>query len=105
MSSKDRRIQLHRILEGIPGVKKAYFQAPKSDSMKYPCIRYSRNSSSDLNADDIKYVGTRQYQVIVIDPDPDTEIPEELYEKFNQIHFDRSYTANNLNHYVFTLYY
>lgn len=105
MTSKERRIELHQLLSHIPGVKKAYFQPPASIKMVYPCIRYSREGMEDFNADDLKYVGFRRYQLVAIDADPDTDIPDELYKKFNQIRLDRTYTANNLNHYVFTLYF
>lgn len=105
MNNKERRIQLGQLLASIPGVERAYFQAPSNTRMKYPCIRYSIDASEDFHADDSNYVVARRYQVVVIDKDPDTEIPWTLLKMFNQCSLDRTYTADNLNHYVFTLYY
>ena len=85
--------------------KRVYFQPPESRKMRYPCIKYSRDGFNTKYANNTAYLNIQKYQVIVMDQDPDSEIPNKLVERFPMCSFDRSYTANNLNHFVFTLYY
>lgn len=101
----ERRLEFHAKLESIPGVKKAYFQAPSTVKMKYPCVRYNRDGAWQPHANDRMYQFQWRYSVVVIDPNPDTKIPELLAKSFPHTRFDRFYTADNLNHYVFTIYY
>ena len=37
------RLELHRILNDIPGVRGVYYQPPESLKLKYPAIIYSRS--------------------------------------------------------------
>lgn len=99
-----RRQELQTLLEKIPGVAKVYFQPPPSVRMEYPCIRYSFSSDWNRHADDMKYIGKKRYSVMVISTDPDTEIVDEL-RKLRYCSLDRVYTADNLYHFVFTLYF
>lgn len=104
------RLKLHEEFINILGTKKekvtrVYFQPPASLRMEYPCIKYSLSGIDIKRADNIAYNCMNQYQVTVIDSDPDSVIPSQLIERFPTIRFDRPYTADNLNHYVFTLYY
>lgn len=105
MNSEDRRLELQTKLEEILGSSRVYFQPPASYKMKYPCFRYSWSGTRSSRANNLNYQNTRQYQVIYIDPNPTSEIPTRLLREFEMINHDRSYTADNLNHYVFTLYF
>ena len=105
-----KRLELHEILcEFINitesnGDRHVYFNAPESASMKYPAIRYSRKPPSTKHANNAVYNSMNVYEVIVIDRDPDSE----LFDKVRQLQYCSSnscYTADNLNHEVFTLYY
>ena len=98
------RLDLHEILCGILGSRNVYFQPPESVKMKYPAIVYSLNDIDNTFADDTVYTQTRAYQVIVIDEDPDTLIAVEV-SKLPTCKFTRSYETDNLNHFVFILYY
>ena len=98
------RLELHELLCDILGSRNAYFQPNESVKMKYPAIVYSRNDIDNVHADDLVYVQTTVYQVIVIDPDPDSKIVTKV-SKLPMCSFDRHYTADNLNHDSFTLYY
>lgn len=100
-----RRLELHAKLEAIPGVKKAYFQPPASVKMRYPCIVYHRDGGATKFSDDNPYNFRRRYVIKVIDPDPDSSIPDILANTFPMCTADRHYTSDNLNHDVFTLYY
>lgn len=102
--SKPREM-LQEFLESIPGVKKVYFQAPATVRMVYPCIRYSKSVPASRNADNIHYFGKNRYDLTVIDPDPDSEIPDHIRKTFTYCSIDRIYTASNLNHTSMTLYF
>lgn len=99
----DRRIDLHNILIGILGSKNVYFQPPPSVHLKYPCIIYERTRNSTRFADNIPYSVIRQYTITVIDSNPDSEIPDRI-AGLSMCTMDRTYTADNLNHYVFNIY-
>lgn len=101
----DRRLKLQELLSQIPGVKEAYFQPPENVSMVYPCIRYYRVRPSTDRADDMVYRFTQCYDLIVIDPDPDSTIPRYIVEHFQMAEMGPSYAANNLHHTPITLYY
>lgn len=99
------RLDLHQELCDILGSTNVYFQPPASLSMKYPCIRYSLARIDVLHADDSNYKNVKQYTVTVIDRNPDSETPEKILNHFKMCSFDRGYPADNLNHFVLTLYY
>lgn len=96
------RLGLQDLLETL--VANVYFQPPESLKLSYPCIVYSRSDMDTKFADDIPYAHSKQYQLIVIDKDPDSSIPGKV-ALLPMCTFDRHYTANNLNHDVFDLYY
>lgn len=103
--SIDRRLQLHEELCQIIGSRNVYFQTPDSLNMDYPCIRYNRKGKDTSHADDMVYRSINEYNIIVIDPDPDSEIDQQIMNHFTKCRFNRAYTAENLNHYQLTLYY
>lgn len=96
------RLELQAILEGItPNV---YFQPPASLQMSYPCIRYERDGSGNQNADDLPYRTAKRYQITVIDRNPDSNLPDQV-EALRYSGFDRWFAADNLNHWVFNLFF
>lgn len=99
------RLNLHASLVHILGSDNVYFQPPESLKMKYPCIRYSLSGTVSRHADNRIYSSTKRYEVTVIDSDPDSDIHEKILEQFQMCSFDRSYTADNLNHKTLTIYY
>lgn len=98
------RLDLHALLKSILGTDKVYFQPPPSLKMDYPCIVYKRDSAETIFAGDKPYGYTDRYQVTVIDRNPDSEIPAKV-AKLPMCIFDRFYTADNLNHDVFKLFF
>ena len=98
------RLELQTLLEAVPGVKKVYFQPPASVSMEYPAIVYSRDNVDTKYADNSPYSQRKRYQVMVIERDPDSLIPD-LVAQLPLCRFSRSYTASNLHHDVYTLYF
>lgn len=102
MATKDRRLELNaKLKELTPNV---YFQPPATVKMKYPAIRYELARIDLTSADNGPYFLDRAYQVTVIDADPDSEIVEAI-SKWPMCSFNRHYQADNLNHYVFIIYY
>jgi hypothetical protein len=98
------RTELQTLLETIIGSGEVYFQPPPSFQMTYPCIVYGRSSANTSFADNKPYVYEKRYQITVYDRDPDSPIPDKV-AKLPRCVFDRHYTADNLNHDVFTLFF
>ena len=99
------RLELHEELCTILGSRNVYFQAPSSVKMQYDAIRYELSDKDLKRANNKIYQNTNQYSGVVITRDPDTTIPNEILSHFEMCSFGRPYTADNLNHYPFTLYY
>lgn len=98
------RTDLQDILTGILETDHVYFQPPPTTKMVYPCIVYKRDYATTLFAGDKPYKHTKRYQVIVIDRDPDSDIPARI-AALPMCVFNRFYTADNLNHDVFNLFF
>lgn len=98
------RLDLHELLCETLGSKHVYFQPPATIKMSYPAIVYSLNSIDNVYADDTAYDQKYAYEVIVIDKDPDNTIMKRV-SALPYCRFDRYYAKDNLNHYVFTLYF
>lgn len=98
------RLELHEVLCGLLGSRNVYYQPSESVKMKYPAIVYSRNDIQNTFADDNVYLQAHEYQVIVIDKDPDSPIVEAV-SGLPLCRFDRHYTTDNLNHDSFLLFY
>lgn len=96
------RLELQDMLEKLIDSQNVYYSPP--GRMEYPCIKYDLAKPSVLKADNIHYVRTNCYSLTVIDPDPDSEIKMKV-EELPMCTFDRAYKADNLNHFVYTLYF
>jgi len=90
------------MLKAITG--NVYFQPPETVRMEYPCIVYQRSAVITEFADDLPYNTMKRYQVTVIDPNPDSDIPDEV-GALSLCAFDRFFTSDQLNHDVFSLYF
>jgi hypothetical protein len=99
-----QRLDLQDVLVGILGSDNVYFQPPPTVSMVYPCIVYRRDFQLTRFADDNPYSVKKRYSVTVIDRDPDSTIPDRI-AALPMCTFDRFYTADNLNHDVFKLFF
>jgi len=101
----ERRYELQALLEELLGSKQVYFQRPENVKMKYPAIVYSLADIDNLSADDISYVQNIAYDVTVIDKNPDSETAAKIALlplcRLNP----PPYVSDNLNHFVFKLYY
>ena len=98
------RFDLQALLVIISGTDNVYFQPPPTIQMKYPCIVYQRDYELVNHANDLPYKRRKRYSVTVIDRDPDSAIPDKIAELPLCV-FDRFYTADNLNHDVYKLFF
>ena len=100
----DSRPNLQTKLEQILGSRNVYFQPPESIKLNYPAIVYKRSNIQNTFADNEVYKQSYFYEITVIDRKQDSQITKKL-SKLPKIRFDRSFTYDNLNHDVFTIYY
>ena len=98
------RLELQALFEKILGSRNVYHQPPASIKMNYPAIKYNRKDISTRHADNGVYNAVNVYDVFLIDTNPDSEFVNKIAQ-LPYCSFDRQYTANNLNHFVFTLYF
>lgn len=98
------RLDLQTILEELLGSRNVYFQPPASIKMKYPAIVYSRKNLSLIHANNHVYGQLPEYEVTLIDPDPDSVFIEKLLQ-LPYCRFDRHFTSDDLNHDVFSITY
>ena len=100
------RLQLHSLLTEI--TEHVYFQPPSNIVMQYPCIVYARDGDlvdvSTRYADNKLYRHTKRYQVTVIDRNPDSELSD-LVADLPMCLLNRAFPSNDLNHWVFTLFF
>jgi len=98
------REELQYKLEEILGSRNVYYQPPESKKINYPAIIYKRNDIGNVHANNRVYSQRFSYQLTVITELPDHPVIFAL-SKMRYCSFNSFYVADNLNHYVFTLYY
>lgn len=104
------RLHLHTALCEVLGCPehgnecRVYFQPPASKEIQYDCIIYERSEIGIVHADNAPYRLLDRYQVTVIYKNPDSDLPHRLAMLPMCTH-DRHFTADNLNHDIFNLYY
>lgn len=104
MAQSPKRLDLQELLITLLGSSNVYFQPPPNIIMQYPCIIYRRDDINIAHADNSPYKHKTRYQITVVDQDPDSVIHEKIGE-LPMCSYDRSYTAENLNHDVYNLYF
>jgi hypothetical protein len=98
------RLDLHTLFESILGSTNVYFQPPESISLNYPCIIYNRDYIKTEYANNSPYTLGKRYLVTIIDKNPDSVIPDKI-AAMPKCSFERHFTADNLNHDIFNLYF
>lgn len=98
------RLELQELLEELLESRNVYFQPPEGKKIQYPCIVYRRDRVNTAFANDLPYRREKRYQVTVIDRDPDSPIPDRI-GALPKCSFDRFFTADNLNHDVFRIFF
>lgn len=97
------RLGLQQKLEDILGVRHVYFQPPETLKIEYPAVIYRLSSISDRRADNCLYKDDWQYEVILVDKQPNSQYIEKILA-LPKCRFGRHYVAENLNHYIFYIY-
>lgn len=82
-----------------------YFQPPSDIKMNYPCIVYSKNGSRTFYGNDKRYFKKQQYQIMLIERNPDSPLADEIEKHFDNCSIGQYYTVDNLNHTTLTLFY
>ena len=98
------RLELQTLLISLLGSGNVYFQPPPTLHLNYPCIVYNREDEEVQHANDKPYNRRKRYLVTVIDQNPDSAIPDKIAELPLCI-FNRFFTADNLNHEVYKLFF
>lgn len=97
------RLEVHEYLVNLLGSKNVYFQPPANKKIEYPGIIYALSRVDSRYANNSRYVTNTAYTVTLVDKDPESVIFDRILKE-PLMRFDRSYTADNLHHWVFTLY-
>lgn len=99
-----KRLELQTLFEVLLGNDHVYFQPPPNLQMVYPCIVYAQDNAKTEFAGNRPYSNAKRYLVTVIDRNPDTSIPDTV-AKLPLTNLNRVFTASNLHHYVFNMYF
>lgn len=94
------RLQLHELFKLMTPY--VYFQPPSL--MEYPCIKYEIDDENVLHADNSAYVAFVGYRVTIIDHDPDSVL-RDIIATLPYCQFSRQYKADDLNHFVYSLFF
>ena len=101
---QSRRIALGTLLKETSGIDRVYFQPYAGFRLEYPCIIYNRSTSDVDHANNHPYRIDKRYSVTVIDRDPDSPIPDAI-ERLPRTSFERFFITDQLNHYIFNIYF
>lgn len=104
MELPKNRLSLHEILCNVLGTRNCYYSPPTGKQMKYPCIVYELGGIRTYHADNTPYKDAKRYTITLIDENPDSEFFEPI-KNLPYCGFDRAFSSENLNHFVFTMYY
>jgi hypothetical protein len=72
--------------------------------MAYPCIVYALDNAKKEYAGNKTYSYTDRYLVTLITRDPDISV-RGVIARLPMCSFSRAYTADNLHHYAYSLYF
>lgn len=101
---RDRRVELQRKLENLLGSRFVYFQPPTGTRLQYPCIVYFLDHANDVHADSKIYRRLYRYSLTYITKNPEDPMRDKI-DDLMYCSFNRFFTADNLNHYNYTIYY
>ena len=102
--SDNERSDFYQLLLDKLGEINIYFQPPPSVKLVYPCLICELDRITSRYADDTPYTQMSGYTLTLITRKlGGNGIVEKLLE-LKHCSFDRFFTSDNLNHYVFTIY-
>lgn len=97
--------QLKEVLKSYLGNDNVYYQPPETVKLRYPCIIISRNGANTFSADDMNYIIRMRYTLTYVSRTFDDPVAAGILELLPSISLDRSYTADNLYHTVYSVFY
>ena len=100
-----KRLEFHEELCTLLGSRNVYFQPPASIKLHYPCIVYKPGLDFSAHADNCSYINCDCYQVQIIAKDPTFELFETFTSKWQYVRPEVPFTADNMNHHNYTVYY
>lgn len=92
-------------LSKIENVKQVYWDPPESLKLEYPCIVVSQSNVFKRFANNGRYIRIPGYDVMVIDPDTDSEIYLEVLNRFKYCDEKVPFEADGLSHWPLLIYY
>lgn len=98
------RLELQSKLEELLGSRNVYYQPPENFKINYPAIIYNKSDIDSTKADNLNYVNTTRYNVIIVDRKPDNPVISKIL-KLPLSSYDRHYVSDNLNHDSINLYF
>ena len=99
-----RRVELQRMLESLLGSRNVYFQPPTGTQLRYPCIVYNLDTANDVHANDHIYRRLYRYSLTYITKNPEDPM-RDIIDDLQYCSFNRFFTSDNLNHFVYSIYY
>lgn len=109
MTMEQRRLEIQKMLCDILGCPiegpkcRCYFEPPPNIRMTYPAIVYHLNNVDTDYADDRPHRVSPIYICTLISKNPVNDLIERLLW-LPKVGFERTYIADNLHHWVFTIY-
>lgn len=102
-----RRQELNQKLIEILGLGSdhVYYNPPETIKLRYPCIIYNPTNKQTLMADNDTYRSINQYQLTIIDRNPDSEIVDNVINAFQYCTMERWFVYDELNQWVLRLFY
>lgn len=104
MDLETKILKLGDYLRKILQINHCYYSPPTGMEMEYPCIVYELNDGRNFHADNLPYIINLQWTVTIIDEDPASDLFNKMLH-VSGCSFDRSFSKDNLNHFIFTLYF
>lgn len=98
------RLDFQQFLEDFNGNRNVYYKPPPSIIMKYPATVYKLANIVNTYADNSPYFQRTAYDLTYITEDPDDPKVQEL-SNLPMCTFNRFFTADNLNHFNYTIYF
>lgn len=99
-----RRLELSALLHTL--TDNVYFQEPENIQMEYPAILYKTGDEETRHANNRPYSSDDEYEVTIMDYDPDSELREAFRElRLSRCSFVRVMRVDGLNHFIYSLYF
>lgn len=98
------RLETQTMLETVLGTTNVYFQPDSKVRLQYPCAIYNVAKPNMKYADNGVHLKFSHYRVTIVSKDPDDPKAFAL-ENLPHCAMANWYSADNLNHWVYDLYY